>query len=101
MELLGGGQPAAAGAPEGEVFVAFHPRTVALYRRRPEGTPRNVWRGSVGSLERVGERVRVAVEGLPPVVAEVTPAAVAELRLADGGEVWATVKATEVDAYPA
>ena len=101
VQLLDGGALSAAGAPDGDVFVAFHPRTVALHRRRPEGTPRNVWRGSVAGLERIGERVRVAVQGTPPVVAEVTPAAVAELRLGDGGEVWATVKATEVDAYPA
>jgi molybdate transport system permease protein len=34
-------------------------------------------------------------------VAEVTPAAAGELRLADGGPVWASVKATEVTVYPA
>jgi molybdate transport system ATP-binding protein len=34
-------------------------------------------------------------------VAEVTPAAVAELGLRDGGEVWVSVKATEVSIYPA
>jgi len=33
-------------------------------------------------------------------VAEVTPAAAAELRLSDGGPTWVTVKATEVDVYP-
>ena len=32
-------------------------------------------------------------------VAEVTPAAVADLGLAEGSEVWASVKATEVTAY--
>ena len=39
------------------------------------------------------------VRGSPPVVAEVTPAAVAELKLADGGPVWVSVKATEVAVY--
>jgi molybdopterin-binding protein len=34
-----------------------------------------------------------------PLVAEVTPAAASELRLADGGDVYAVVKATEVDVY--
>jgi molybdopterin-binding protein len=34
-------------------------------------------------------------------VAEVTPAAVAELALADGGPVWVSVKAAEVQVYPA
>ena len=36
----------------------------------------------------------------PPVLADVTPLAVAELRLAAGDRVWATVKATEVEVYP-
>jgi molybdate transport system ATP-binding protein len=36
-----------------------------------------------------------------PLVAEVTEAAVAELALVPGGTVWASVKATDVVAYPA
>jgi molybdate transport system ATP-binding protein len=35
------------------------------------------------------------------IVAEVTPGAVAQLRLGDGGLVWASVKATEVSVYQA
>ena len=34
-----------------------------------------------------------------PLVAEVTPAAAHELHLADGGTVFASVKATEIDVY--
>jgi molybdopterin-binding protein len=34
-------------------------------------------------------------------VAEVTPAAVRELALTDGTEVWTAVKATEVEVFPA
>jgi molybdate transport system ATP-binding protein len=34
-------------------------------------------------------------------VAEVTPAAVADLGLAPGQPAWASVKATEVSVYPA
>ena len=36
-----------------------------------------------------------------PVVAEVTPAAVDELRLDEGGDVWVAVKATEIGVFPA
>ena len=76
-------------------------RSRSLHRHRPEGTPRNVWAGTADTLDVVGDRVRVRVAGPVPIVAEVTPAAASELRLADGGPVWASVKATEVTVYPA
>jgi molybdate transport system ATP-binding protein len=83
------------------VFAAVHPHAVALHRQRPEGTPRNILAGTADTLDVLGDRVRVRVTGSVPVVAEVTPAAAGELQLADGGPVWATVKATEVAVYPA
>jgi molybdate transport system ATP-binding protein len=101
VALAGGSSLAAADAGEGDVFAVIHPRTVALHRRRPEGTPRNVWAGRADGLDLLGDRVRVQVGGAIPIVAEVTPAAVAELRLDEGGEVWVAVKATEISVYPA
>ena len=101
IELEGGGRLIAADSLRGEVFAAVHPHAVALHRHRPEGTPRNSWPGTADALEVVGDRVRVRMSGTVPIVAEVTPAAASELRLADGGPVWATVKATEVTVYPA
>jgi molybdate transport system ATP-binding protein len=101
VELDGGGRLVAAGEHRGEVFAAVHPHAVALHRRPPEGTPRNVLDGTADTLDVVGDRVRVRVAGTVPIVAEVTPAAAAELRLADGGPVWASVKATEITVYPA
>ena len=101
VELAGGGRLIATGDHRGEVFAAVHPRAVALHRRLPEGTPRNVLAGTAETVDVVGDRVRVRVTGQVPIVAEVTPAAVGELHLADGGPVWASVKATEVTVYPA
>jgi molybdate transport system ATP-binding protein len=101
VRLAGGGALVSADDHQGEVFAAVHPHAVALHRREPEGTPRNVWAGTAETLEAAGDRVRVRVAGQVPIVAEVTPAAAAELRLADGGPVWAAVKATEVNVYPA
>jgi len=46
VELDGGGTLAAPDAGEGEVLAVIHPRAVALYLARPEGTPRNVWRAT-------------------------------------------------------
>jgi molybdate transport system ATP-binding protein len=101
VELSGGGVLIAADRHQGEVFAAVHPHAVALHRHAPEGTPRNVLAGDAEGLEVVGDRIRVRVAGDVPIVAEVTPAAAAELRLADGGRVWAAIKATEVAVYPA
>jgi molybdate transport system ATP-binding protein len=101
ITIAGGGSLMAAGAGDGEVFAVVHPRTVALYRTRPDGTPRNVWEGRAVDLDYEGERVRVRLEGTPPIVAEVTPAAVRELSLDRGDAVWIAVKATEVNVYPA
>ena len=96
----GAGLSAASGA-EGEVFAVIHPRAVTLHRQRPDSSARNVWPGTAASLDLEGDRVRVRVIGPMPIVAEVTPAAVAELHLDAGGPVWVSVKATEVAVYPA
>jgi molybdate transport system ATP-binding protein len=101
IRLVDGGELVAAGHARGDVFAVVHPRAVALHRREPEGTPRNVLAGMVGHLDVEGDRVRVIVAGAIPVTAEVTPAAVAELELTAGAAVWASIKATEITAYPA
>lgn len=86
---------------EGEVLAIVHPRAVALHRRRPEGTPRNVWQGIVEGYELDGSRARVRVGGPVPIVAEVTSAAVDELGLVESGPVWVSIKATEITVHPA
>ena len=84
----------------GPAFALVHPRGVGLHRRQPEGSPRNVWVGEVGGIDFEGDRVRVEVKGPIVVVAEVTPQASSELRLAEGGLIWVTIKATDIEAYP-
>ena len=101
VSLPGGASLQSADDVDGEVFAVIHPRAVALHRTRPEGSPRNVWRGRASALDLQGDRVRVRVEGEMPIIAEVTPAAVSDLDLAEGGEVWVSVKATEITVYPA
>jgi molybdate transport system ATP-binding protein len=88
----------AAGRP---ALVAFGPAAVALHRHRPSGSPRNVWPATVVGLEWHPAGVRIELAGTVACVADVTSAAVAELELVPGREVWAAVKATEVTAYPA
>ena len=84
---------------QGPALATIHPRAVALYRQAPEGSPRNVLPCKVAGVDPEGDRWRIRLDGPFPIVAEVTPAAAADLRLADGGEVFAVVKATEIDVY--
>ena len=101
VRIPGGRVVAASDAQAGTVFAVIHPRAVSVHRERPQGSPRNVWRGRADGIEIFGDRVRVRIEGELPMVAEVTPAALAELDLGKGGEVWVSFKATEVVVYPA
>ncbi|MCF6471828.1 ABC transporter ATP-binding protein [Nonomuraea sp. MG754425] len=86
---------------DGAAFVAFPPAAVALYRTRPDGSPRNLWQARVEGVERHGDNVRVHLDGPVTAFADITPAAVADLDLSPGRQVWASVKATETHAYPA
>ncbi|MFI6995636.1 ABC transporter ATP-binding protein [Nonomuraea wenchangensis] len=86
---------------EGPAFVAFPPAAVALYRSRPDGSPRNLWQATIGGIERHGDNVRVHLDGPVTAFADITPAAVADLDLTPGQRIWASVKATETHAYPA
>ena len=88
---------------DGEAFVAFPPAAVALYRSRPDGSPRNTWPVTVDGVQRHGDHVRVELTGplIGSLAADVTPAAAAELGLSPGQPLWAAVKAAETRAYPA
>jgi molybdate transport system ATP-binding protein len=91
----------AAETHSGEVMMVVPPNAVVLHRQRPTGSARNVWPGTVTTLEHLGARgrVRVRVVGPLTIVAEVTPAAVHDLALTEGTDVWAAVKATEVEVF--
>ena len=82
------------------MFAAIRPSAIALYRNRPDGSPRNVLQGTVTAVECGGERCRVRLRGAVPLVVEVTPAAVHELGIIEGVQVWASFKAVEVATYP-
>ena len=97
-----GGATLYVGAPHrGAVIATLHPRAVALFRERPSGSPRNVWRAPLEGSERSVDCVRVRLGGDRPVIAEVTESAVRDLRLDEGGEVWVAIKATEFRVAPA
>jgi molybdate transport system ATP-binding protein len=101
VRLASGAELTVADAHEGPVLAVLAPHAVVLHLRAPDGSARNVWRGVVAGMERLGDRVRVRIDGAVPVVAEITAAAAAELALVAGTEVWAAAKATEIAVSPA
>lgn len=94
------GSPAAFPAG-GRVLAALAPTAIAVHPHRPDGSsPRNVWDGVITGLELLTDRIRVAVDGSPPALVDITPAAMAALGLATGRRVWLAAKAAEVLVYP-
>lgn len=83
----------------GPAFATISPSAVALHRHAPSGSPRNQWLAKITSIDLLGDRVRVTLAGTLDVVAEITPGAAAELDLREGDDVWAAVKATEINVY--
>src|SRR5690606_1880122 len=73
---------------DGPAIATVHPRAVALFRERPDGSPRNVFRAPIVATERALECIRVQLGGSLPLVAEVTESALRDLRLDHGGDVW-------------
>lgn len=91
---------AASEVPTGPAHAAIRPAAVALHRTIPEGSARNTWQATVTSIDQHLDRVRVATSGPIDLVAEVTPAAVAELGISPGAPIVVALKATEIDVYP-
>jgi molybdate transport system ATP-binding protein len=96
-----GAQVITADPVTGDTFAAIQPRAIALYRSPPDGSPRNLWPGTVADIDRQADRARVTVTGHVTLVAEITTAALDHLALAPGDAIWAAVKATEIATYPA
>jgi molybdate transport system ATP-binding protein len=100
VALDGGGVLVLATAARGPVLATFAPSAVTLTADEPAGSARNRWHTTVHrAVERDGV-VRVHLQGGPTaesqLYADVTRGAAAELALAPGRPVWASVKATEV-----
>ncbi|MET9538038.1 ABC transporter permease [Streptomyces sp. NPDC006553] len=104
LALDGGGTLVATDPPPpGTPALAIvAPEAVSVHRQKPEGSPRNVWPGTVREITASGSRLRVLItsDHAPDLVAEITPQSAAELGLADGVSVWTSVKATEATIVP-
>jgi molybdate transport system ATP-binding protein len=80
----------------GEVSGLLHPSDVSIHLNEPEGSPRNVVRGQISSIDLGGDRARVRIASRPELVAEVTLGSLSRLGLHPGQTVWASFKAVEV-----
>jgi molybdate transport system ATP-binding protein len=87
--------------PDGHRLMSFSPSLVTVSLTEPSGSARHRWPGTVTSLAPHGDAVRLLVSGEHELLADVTPAAVAELELVPGREVWLSVKETAVRSYAA
>ena len=97
-----GVQVVIAGAEPGPSFAVIRPTSIALEHHRPTGSSvRNAWAGVVSDVDRLGERVRIGVDGPLPLTAEITAAALDAMALRPGDPVVASVKATDIHCYPA
>ncbi|HET8762443.1 MAG TPA: ABC transporter ATP-binding protein [Gemmatimonadales bacterium] len=87
---------------DGEVLAVVSPSSITLSRSAPEGSARNVFHGTVREVVPEpphGERLRVALDTAPPLVAEVTAAGARALGLTPGVSLFASFKATGVEGY--
>jgi molybdate transport system ATP-binding protein len=84
----------------GDVLVAMRPSAVVVSSEPPRpSSARNTWPATVTGLTLLADRVRLDLEGKPSALVDVTPAAVAELSLTPGSQVWLTAKATDLEVY--
>ncbi len=102
-----------------EAYVVVDPRSITLYQTAPDSSARNVFRGEIVQLLRLGTstgsvgneddgRVRVSImldtptnsaSSPPMLTAEITEASAERMELSEGKFIYAAFKATEARAY--
>jgi len=100
LDIDGGGKLTCAEPATGPVLAVIAPAAVSVSRQQPEGNRNNIWPGQISAVDLMGDRVRVRTEGKPAITAEVPPAAVDELKLDDGGELWTSISPAAITVYP-
>ena len=88
-------------APGAEAAAVVPPRTIVLSLDPPRGSARNVIAGVVASVDAGADRVRVTLDTRPQLTAEITRGSMAELGIGPGVRVYAAIKVTEIEVFPA
>lgn len=88
----------------GRGVAVFTPSSVAVHLDAPHASPRNIFPVTIAAMDVQGATVRLRAgthpDGSPGIAADVTPAAVADLKLEPGMTVFFAVKTQEVTIYP-
>lgn len=88
----------------GSAVAVFAPSSVAVHLDAPHASPRNIFSVTIAEMDVQGATVRLRAaknpDGSPGIAADVTPAAVADLLLEPGMEVYFVVKSQEVTIHP-
>ena len=101
LTTASGARVVIADAADGPTLASIRPHSVLVARGEASGSSaRNTWAGSIVDVDRLGERVRVVIDGELPLTAEITAAALDELHLGLGDLVHASVKATDIEVAP-
>jgi molybdate transport system ATP-binding protein len=92
-----------------EAFVVIDPRSITLHQTIPEGSARNVFRGEIAHILRLGNttsnhdgQVRVSIllkQNEAPLTAEITETSATRMQIKEGQTIFATFKASEASAY--
>ena len=86
----------------GRSFAVIRPQAIALSRDRAGRDERaQLWAGVVGDIDRLGDRVRVGRRGRAAPHRRDHRRRARALDLRPGDDVAASVKATDIDTYPA
>lgn len=85
----------------GAAFAVIRPQSITLTRHVADTSARNTLTGTVDDIDRLGDRVRVGIDAPVHLTAEITTNALDTLGLRPGDRIHATIKATDIDTYPA
>jgi molybdate transport system ATP-binding protein len=80
----------------GAVLATISPSAISVHLEEPAGSPRNSWKTEISLIEHLGERVRLRTGAPLSLTAEITEEATRALDLAEGDEIWISIKATEI-----
>lgn len=102
LTTAAGVRVAVADAPTSPAFAIIRPHSIALTRHTaPQSSVRNEWAGTIAEIDLLGDRARVGIVGTLALTAEITTASLDALNLQLGDGIYASVKATDIEVYPA